>query len=82
MTFKGKKISVENDGYNKEKSSIIRMNPENVNSNKLVMSKLLLLDGFALRNNSLIRALPNFTPYVEQEGFLLIINAVGKNSVN
>ena len=49
LTYKGKKISIEEDNYDIAKNKLIRMNPVNLHTGKLDKYQFVVFDGFALR---------------------------------
>lgn len=81
MTYKNNKISIEDEKFDQEKNLTIRMSPINIHAGKLSTYKMILIDGFALRINTLKVAIPNFIPFLEDNGYFVIINAENKNVV-
>ena len=75
MIYKGKKISIEEDNYDISKNKLIRMNPVNIHTGKLSKYRFIIFDGFALREDNMKRAIPNFLPFLEGESYIAVINA-------
>ena len=83
MTYKGKLISIENCGIEKNRNRLIRMNPTNINPGKLATTfNFIILDGFALRPNSLSTAIKNYRPFLNKNGYIAVITFEGKNSIS
>ena len=53
MTFKNNKISIEEEHFEQNKNTNIRMNPLNIHAGKLKSYNLILVDGYALRSNTI-----------------------------
>ena len=57
------------------------MNPKNIHAGKLSTYNMIVFDGFALRPDTMKIAIPNFIPFLEDNAFLIIINAESRNVI-
>ena len=58
------------------------MNPVNIHTGKLAKYQFMVFDGFALRENNMKKAIPNFFPFLEGEAYIAFISASGRNCVS